>query len=245
MSKSPWENEAFARESLDDIDRRFLQGTTREVDFLVQELDICHGDSVLDLGCGAGRHSIELARRGFAVTGLDISETLLEEAGDRASRAGIEVELIRCDLASLAETLAGRESFYRGVVCICESGFGVLGEEGDLEFLRSVRSLLAPGSKLVLTTYNGIRRYRSAVSGDSGFDYLTGTMAWKTPENWSGGDQLAEIDRIYVPSEMGLLCRSAGFGDVEVTGCAPGDFRRQPLQPHDVEMMVIATKSGS
>ena len=49
----------------------FTKNTLAEIDFLVDVLNIEPGQSVLDVGCGTGRHSIELARRGFGVTGLD------------------------------------------------------------------------------------------------------------------------------------------------------------------------------
>ncbi|NBY12793.1 MAG: class I SAM-dependent methyltransferase [Actinobacteria bacterium] len=52
----------------------FTKGTVQEVDFLVDELELTSSMSILDVGCGPGRHSLELARRGFRVTGIDISE---------------------------------------------------------------------------------------------------------------------------------------------------------------------------
>ena len=51
--------------------------TNQEVDFLVAELDLKTRQSLLDIPCGFGRHSIELAKRGFNVTGVDISQTFI------------------------------------------------------------------------------------------------------------------------------------------------------------------------
>ncbi|MCB0125992.1 MAG: class I SAM-dependent methyltransferase [Caldilineaceae bacterium] len=45
-----------------------------------QELDIASGGRILDVGCGTGRHAVELARRGYQVTGLDFSAGMLAEA---------------------------------------------------------------------------------------------------------------------------------------------------------------------
>ena len=55
----------------------FTKNTVREADFLVEELAPPPGGRILDVGCGTGRHSIELARRGYSVTGVDLSFGML------------------------------------------------------------------------------------------------------------------------------------------------------------------------
>ena len=81
--KHTWE--AFFDAHAPIYDRNeFSKHTSREVDFLLEVLDIRHGASILDVGCGTGRHSVELARRGFAVTGLDLSYEMLARAADAA-----------------------------------------------------------------------------------------------------------------------------------------------------------------
>ncbi|MEY3073395.1 MAG: hypothetical protein RLZZ554_69, partial [Actinomycetota bacterium] len=67
----------------------FTKGTVQEVDFLVDELGLTSSTSILDVGCGPGRHSLELARRGFPVTGIDISETFIDIARSTADREGL------------------------------------------------------------------------------------------------------------------------------------------------------------
>jgi len=70
--KTNWERffDAHAPVYMDNV---FTKNTLREVDFLLEELVLQPGGSILDVGCGTGRHSIELAKRGYAVTGLDRS----------------------------------------------------------------------------------------------------------------------------------------------------------------------------
>lgn len=58
----------------------FVQGTLQEVDFLIDLLQLPEGARVLDVGCGAGRHSLEFARRCFRPVGVDISFGLIEVA---------------------------------------------------------------------------------------------------------------------------------------------------------------------
>ncbi len=67
------------------MDNCFTQNTINEVDFLVEELRLKPGATILDVGCGTGRHSVELARRGFAVTGVDLSDGMLAEARKHAA----------------------------------------------------------------------------------------------------------------------------------------------------------------
>ena len=98
MNANPWENADFAQLNLSHIDEKFLPGTSNEVDFLERELHLSPGDTVLDLGCGAGRHAIEFGKRGYHVTAIDISSALLEEANARAKRAGVHIEFRRADL---------------------------------------------------------------------------------------------------------------------------------------------------
>ena len=52
----------------------FVQGTLGEVDFVESEIEHNKKLSILDVGCGTGRHTIELSTRGYSVTGIDLSQ---------------------------------------------------------------------------------------------------------------------------------------------------------------------------
>ena len=237
---SPWTDKRFVEESLAHIDAKFLPGTPQEVDFLERALGIKPGGRVLDLGCGAGRHAIELASRGYVVVGIDISPWLLSVARQRAERAGVRVDFLQGSVAELGSLLAGRDLF-DGAISVCESGLGVLGGwKGDLAFLKSVKAVLKPGRKFVLTTLNGLRRYRKWEEGDERFSCVEGVQRWKTPPEWNG-EPLKEEQRLYIPSEIRILFEMVGFSDVEICGCAPGRFEGQALQIDDIEMMVVGT----
>ena len=54
-------------------DMSWVEDTARQVDFLIEKLELKGNENILDLACGFGRHSLELARRGFEVTGVDIT----------------------------------------------------------------------------------------------------------------------------------------------------------------------------
>src|SRR4051794_38434863 len=75
----------------------FTRNTVAEVDFFLNLFPLSRGAAILDVGCGTGRHSVELAKRGFKVTGLDLSEGMLKVARRRAEEAGVEVEFVQRD----------------------------------------------------------------------------------------------------------------------------------------------------
>ena len=72
--------------------------TPDEVTAALELLGVERGAKFLDLACGPGRHSLELARRGYRVTGVDRTAAYLEEAGRRAAADSLEIEFVREDM---------------------------------------------------------------------------------------------------------------------------------------------------
>jgi len=70
----------------------------QEVEDIISLLGIKPGSKMLDLCCGVGRHSIEFARRGFNVIGVDVNAKYLQEARKRAAKAGLHIEFIQYDM---------------------------------------------------------------------------------------------------------------------------------------------------
>ncbi|MCL2494960.1 MAG: class I SAM-dependent methyltransferase [Oscillospiraceae bacterium] len=214
-----------------------MPATERQVDWLIQKMGLRPGDALLDLGCGAGRHAIAMARRGLRVTGIDISETMLRHAKERAEAEGVNVQLVQADLAGLSELKLG---IFRGAICLCESGIGVLGGAGrDFAFLQQVHALLAPGACFVITCFNALRRYILSRGQNPRFDYINGVMRWSCELD---GEELREDQRQYTPSEIKLLLSLTGLEDIDVLSCADGDFSDEPMGIEDVEMLVIARR---
>jgi precorrin-6B methylase 2 len=75
--------------------------TRREVDFLIAALSLRGTETILDLGCGSGRHSLELARRGFTVVGVDLAAPVLAHARAQAAAEGLSVEFVQGDMREL------------------------------------------------------------------------------------------------------------------------------------------------
>src|SRR5437016_14512065 len=80
----------------------FTKGTEQEVGFLVDALELTAGMRVLDVGCGPGRHSLALARRGFTVVGVDISETFVRLARQAAEAEGLPATFVRADARAMS-----------------------------------------------------------------------------------------------------------------------------------------------
>ncbi|HEY3840781.1 MAG TPA: class I SAM-dependent methyltransferase [Bryobacteraceae bacterium] len=116
--------------------------TRLDADFLVETLQCPSGGQLLDVPCGNGRHAIELAKRGYVLTGVDGSEEYIEEA--RASMLPVEWRL--ADMRELP--WAAR---FDGAYC-CGNSFAVLDAGGARQFLKAVASAVKPGGRFVLDT---------------------------------------------------------------------------------------------
>ena len=118
-----------------------IADAAREVDSVLA-LAAPPGNRVLDLCCGPGRHAIELARRGFAVTGVDLSPFLLAQARERAKEAGAAVKWVAADMREF--NADGTAQFDLALNMFSSLGFF----ETDAENNRTLATLhrsLAPG----------------------------------------------------------------------------------------------------
>ena len=111
---------------------------------LLQEFGVKPGSRLLDAACGTGGITLELARAGYSVLGVDISQQMLTEAAGKAANAGASVTFIRQDIRRLRVHRP-----MDAVVCACD-GVNYLLTEGDLaSFLKSARRGLARGGVLL------------------------------------------------------------------------------------------------
>ncbi len=128
------------------------ENTVREIDALLAAAGLDPNDRILDLCCGQGRHSLELARRGFRkVTGIDRSRYLVSLARRRARGAGLEVRFREGD----ARKFSAQDSSFDCVIVMGNS-FGYFDrEEEDLDVLAAVKRALRSHGKLVLDLMDG------------------------------------------------------------------------------------------
>jgi SAM-dependent methyltransferase len=123
--------------------------TRREADYVEMLLDLTPPGQVLDVPCGGGRIALEMAARGYRVTGIDIAQPSLDYARQQAAehhlsdRFSAEYRDMR-DLPWTAE--------FDAACCLWES-FGYFDDAGNLDFLRAVAQALKPGGGLILDTH--------------------------------------------------------------------------------------------
>lgn len=142
----PWYETFFGR---DYLTLYVHTNTAAEVDAIEKILRLRKGAKVLDVACGAGRHSIELARRGYAVTGVDLSEALLEEARRAARSARVKATFVHGDMRRLR---------YAGAFDAAISMFSSFGyfdrTEEDRQVLAGIARGLKPRGKFLMEMFN-------------------------------------------------------------------------------------------
>jgi len=121
--------------------------TLTEVDFLERALAPPPGASLLDIPCGSGRHSVELARRGYRMTGIDLSADFLSVARSRAAEAQVEMDLRHGDMRHPSLD----SDAFEGAFCFGNS-FPYLDRTAAVTFLRALHSALRPAGRLVIDT---------------------------------------------------------------------------------------------
>jgi ubiquinone/menaquinone biosynthesis C-methylase UbiE len=247
----PWYQELFDNYA-ETYDREsFTQGTVGEVDFIEKEINYDKAVRILDIGCGTGRHSIELAKRGYRVTGIDLSESQLKRAKEKAALEKADVTFIRADAALLDL----KDEFDLALI-ICEGAFPLMEtDEMNFAILENASRALKRKGKLILTTLNGLYPLYHSVK-----DFLNahpGGVATKTDTfdlmtfrdhsiieatDDSGNIKRLECsERYFIPPEITWLLKSAGFRSVDIYGCPIGAFSRgNPLTTDDFEMLVVA-----
>jgi histidinol-phosphate/aromatic aminotransferase/cobyric acid decarboxylase-like protein/SAM-dependent methyltransferase len=215
---TPWYVDYFTADYWDFTEHEYgPDRTASEVDYLAAVLAGAPGRRVLDLGCGTGRHAVPLARRGFAVTGLDVSGAALE----RARAAGPGIPFHRADL--LLDPAWPGPSEVDAVVCV--QGFAWGTDADQLRLLRRVRSVLAPGGLLVLDVSNAtpiLAGFRARDEFEAGgtrwefrrdYDPLTGHNRGDIRVTRPDGRVavLPHDVRLYQPPEVARLLAEAGF----------------------------------
>jgi SAM-dependent methyltransferase len=212
----------------------FTKGTAQEVAFLLDVLGLRAGDRVLDVGCGPGRHSHELARHGVAVLGVDVSQRFVQLAS-ASSPAG--ARFVRAD----ARRLPLRPGSFDAAISLCQGGFGLLdGEADDGTVLAGIAGALRPGGALALTAFSAYFQVRYLE--ESRFDADRGINHERTEVRDEHGRALpVELHTTcYTPRELRLLCERAGLRVDAIWSVEPGRYARTPPTIDLPEFLVVA-----
>lgn len=196
--------------------------TGQEADTIERHLELSPGAKVLDVPCGDGRLSVELAARGYTLTGVDITREFLERARRTASERGVEVALEERDMRDLPW-----RAKFDGAFCYWGS-FGYFDDDGNLEFLRAVATALTSGGRFLLETHvmesllpqyqeQGWRRFGHTYLLEARrFDHVTGRIetTWTFLGAGEPADEYSSI-RLYTYRELAELLGRAGFESVD------------------------------
>ena len=229
------------------LDERISGDATSQVDDVAHLLELEEGAHILDLGCGIGRHSVELARRGFRVTGVDRTEKYLDTARQKAASADVRIEFIHDDMRRFRRG----EAFDAAVNML--SSFGYFADPAeDRRVLDNIHTSLKPGGRL-LTDLAGKEVLARIYQGRDWGQVADGTLvleerkvvgAWEAIQTrwiFIQGTERQEFTtclRLYSAREITDLLKKAGFGSVAVHGALDGS----PYDQTATRLIVTARK---
>lgn len=245
-----WYEELFSNYADTYESEIYTQGTLGEVDFIENELNHDKKCRILDIGCGTGRHAIELTKRGYSVTGVDLSGSMLKKAREKAETAGLNIDFQLAD----ARNLPFEQEFDLAIM-LCEGAFPLMEtDEMNFDILKNAAKALKKDGKFIFTTLNGlyplyhsvkefIESHSDKGSFDNSFDLMSfREMSTLEIQDDDGNSKVLECNqRYYVPSEISWLLKTLNFNNIDIFGCKIGNFSRDDgLTTEDFEMLVVA-----
>jgi SAM-dependent methyltransferase len=249
-----WYEDLFINFGKKYDEQDFIKGTIGEVDFIEKEINFNNSLHILDIGCGTGRHSIELAKRGYKITGIDLSDSQLARAEVKAKEAGVKVEFIKKDAREFSFP-----NLFDFAIMICEGAFPLMEtDEMNFRILQNIYNSLKENSKFIFTTLNGLFPLFHSVKDfinnhsiegeetrENTFDLMTfrDSSIYEVIDDDGNKKSLACNERYYVPSEITWILKSIGFKNILILGCEIGNFNRErKLTTEDYEMLIICEK---
>jgi SAM-dependent methyltransferase len=222
----PWWEELFNDDFIRTMAKVSDEQIAKEVDFVEESLAVAKGAMLLDLGCGTGRHAIELTRRGYKVVGFDLSLPMLAKAAEEAQERNQKLNFVQGDMREMTF-----EDTFDGIYC-WNTTFGFFEEEKNAQVIQRVHKALKKGGQFMLEVGNRDYIIRQAPSlawfeGDGcicmdemSIDWITSRMKVKRTMMMDDG-RTKEIDysvRIYSLHELGRILHESGFRVAEVSG---------------------------
>jgi len=241
-----FDSKRFFEESWPKISQGFASeaDAETEIGWILSHARPPAGARVLDAPCGFGRHSLALARRGFRVTGVDLSETELERARERARAAHLTLELVRQDMRDME--FSGEFDLALNLF----SSIGYFSDDEDRLLIDRFGMALCTGGLFVLDTRNRdhfIRHYpgEELVTVPGGTVLVKNTFDFTTSrvrQDWWLENGQAPLDqmeiRLYSAHELHRMLRPERWSSVELFGGLDG----RPFQVDSPRLVLVATK---
>jgi ubiquinone/menaquinone biosynthesis C-methylase UbiE len=250
MEKSAWfeREEDWVLKRPVIFNKNMVRTTFIEINRLFRLLgDVPAGGNVLDLCCGIGRHSLELARKGFQVTGVDITQPYLDSAAESADRQGLSVEFVHDDMRHFCRP----DSF--DLVVSLSTSFGYFEEiEDDLKVLDNIYRMLKEngkftmevlGKEVIASTFRKDEElefdgYKVIAQSRILDDWNRLECVRKISKDGKTWDDIYSYFRLYSATELKEHMKNAGFRNIRIYG----DFAGSPYNNDAKSMVVIAEK---
>ncbi len=249
---SDWHSDDTFWETLSDwmFPPERWQMTGKEVDHILALLNLPKGASILDMPCGPGRHALELARRGFHVTGVDRTAAYLDRARRQAEAEGLHVEWVEADMRAFR-----RPNAFDAILNLFTS-FGYFEDPAeDRRVAENFFASLKPGGQLlmemmgkeVLARIFQERDWREDESGALLLEERKITRNWGRLENrWilirDGQRREFRLSlRLYSAVELTALLAGVGFIELEAYGSLAGE----PYDQTARRLTVLARKPAA
>jgi SAM-dependent methyltransferase len=222
--------------------------TKAETDFILELLSVTPGAAILDVPCGEGRLSREMASRGYVMTGVDFSLSFLNEARSTAAEKGLDIRWEHRDMRDLPWQAA-----FDGAFCFGGS-FGYFKDDGNADFVRAVFRSLKPGARFILdigvsteTLLPRLREREWTRVGDflfleeNQYDHIKGRFNTDYTIVRNGqAETRSGSHRVYTYRELVRLLESAGFADVQ----SFGSLARDPFALGSPQLFLVGKVKG-
>ncbi len=217
---------------------------------IAELLQMQPGESILDIACGFGRHSLELSKQGYSVTGIDLNPDFIQEASGKASDLGFDARFKCADMRDIIEP-DGFEN-----IIIMYNSFGYfLDPEDDKKVLQNCLLSLKPGGKLLLSVVsrahimenrpsrhfrywheedNGTIRLEEAIANE---DWTWNTTRWIVLKDNERREYTYGM-RLYDKPELSSLLTSVGFCEIQAFGSISG----KPYNKEANHLILLAQK---
>ncbi len=245
-----WWDEVFDEEFLRFVPLPAPAEVERTADFLVAALALKTDAAVLQVGCGAGDHSLALSRRQLNVTGVDFSLPLTLVAGERAQKVAAPMRLYRLDPRELPFVDEFEAAFCIG------SSWGYFSDEDNRRMLKQIARGLRPGGRFCLeiihrdyaVTALPSRSWREGegclVFEESEFNYPRSRVEVRRNVIFPDGRQREHLSsvRLYALHEVVELLRAV---DLRVTGVTGGFHHVDRFYGHESPQLIVVAQKGS
>lgn len=228
------------------FDKERINSASFEIDNLIMLSDLKPGDTIMDSCCGQGRHSIIFADRGLKVTGVDVTESYLKTAKERAQEKGLEIEFVKDDILNFV-----REETFDGATNLYNSLGYFEDPDDDLVYFKNVFRSLKPGGRFIIECTGKevlARDFRDCFWYEyDDFKIMVEysiNLSWTELETrWIFLKDGKETDavfrhRIFSAMELAGLLSDTGFSQIEFFG----DYDGSQYDQNAKRLIAIATK---